>query len=229
VRWTVVIPVKGLPAAKSRLLPASVDAAAHRTLVEAIRADTVTAARAADPVARIVLVSDQPRPGTDVLVQTRPGLNAALAEAATHAARSWPADGVAALVGDLPALRSDELADALRAAAHYPRAHVPDAAGSGTTLLTAIPGIALEPSFGPGSAARHGRHSVPIEGRPGLRHDVDTADDLAAAGALGVGAATAAVLARSSVTQRHPERGIVNVMSTHGRVAGDHRGANHEH
>jgi 2-phospho-L-lactate guanylyltransferase len=206
VRWTVVIPVKALPAAKSRLVPASVDEAAHRRLVEAIRADTVAAARGAETVARVVLVTDRADSGRpvgsqlQVLVQTRPGLNAALAEGAAHAEQSWPADGVAALVGDLPALRPAELAAALSAAARYPRAHVPDATGWGTTLLTAIPRIALDPSFGPGSAARHALGSVAIEGGPGLRHDVDTAEDLAAVSALGLGAATAAVLAGSSVT-----------------------------
>ena len=208
MRWTVVIPVKGLPAAKSRLLPASADAAAHRRLVEAIRADTVAAARNADPVARVVLVSDgvsdRPPAGPDpeMLVQTRPGLNAALEEAAAQAGRSWPADGVAALVGDLPALQPDELAEALVAAADYPRAHVRDAAGTGTTLLTARPGIALRPSFGPGSAARHGHDSVAIAGRPGLRRDVDTAEDLVEAGQLGLGSATSAALAPSSARQR---------------------------
>src|SRR5437867_1364153 len=88
VRWTVVIPVKALPAAKSRLLPASADAAAHQRLVEAIRADTLAAAGAAGGVARVLLAADRPGvPGA--LVQTRPGLNAALTEAAEHAAGSW--------------------------------------------------------------------------------------------------------------------------------------------
>ena len=211
MRWTVVIPVKGLPAAKSRLLPASVDAAAHRRLVEAIRADTVAAARNADPVARVVLVSDRADGSAhpEMLVQTRPGLNAALEEAAAQARRSWPADGIAALVGDLPALRPEELAAALVAAADYPRAHVPDAAGTGTTLLTARPGIALRPAFGPGSAARHGHDSVAIAGRPGLRRDVDTAADLVEAGELGLGLATSAALTSSSAPQQCAGGGIV--------------------
>jgi 2-phospho-L-lactate guanylyltransferase len=212
----VVIPVKGLPAAKSRLLPASADAAAHRRLVEAIRADTKAAARNATGVARIVLVSDRRSDDAQVLVQARPGLNAALAEAAAHANRSWPADGVAALVGDLPALRAEELADALQAAAHHRRAFVPDADGSGTTLLTALPDVELEPSFGPGSAARHGRTAVAVRGRPGLRHDVDTAADLAAAAALGLGAETAAAMAARQVTPCSSGRGIVNAMTSHG-------------
>ncbi len=211
-----MIPVKGLPAAKSRLLPASADAAAHHRLVEAIRADTMAAAHDAQGVARIMLVSDRRSDDPQVLVQTRPGLNAALAEAAAHAHRSWPGDGVAALVGDLPALRADELADALQAAAHYPRAYVPDATGAGTTLLTAIPGVELDPAFGPGSAARHGRDAAAIAGRPGLRHDVDTADDLAAATTLGLGAATAAAMAARRVTPCSSGRSIVNAMTSHG-------------
>lgn len=191
MRWTVLLPVKTLPAAKTRLLPASDSAAAHRRLVEAVQADTLAAARAADGVARVLIVTD--RPGLpNALVQTRPGLNPALAEAAEHAAEHWPADGVAALVGDLPALRPDELASALAAAIAHPRSFVPDAAGTGTTLLAARPGIALEPAFGPGSAARHGSVAVALDAGPGLRRDVDTADDLRAAAAVGLGPETAA-------------------------------------
>jgi 2-phospho-L-lactate/phosphoenolpyruvate guanylyltransferase len=192
VRWTVVIPLKAVPEAKSRLLPASADPAAHRRLVEAIRADTMAAARKAAGVARMLLVAD--RPGVqDAIVQTRPGLNAALADAADHATSSWPADGVAALVGDLPALRPDELATALAMAAEHPRSFVPDAGGTGTTLLAAAPGTALQPAFGLDSAARHAAWATPLEAAAGLRHDVDTADDLLSAAGLGLGPATAAL------------------------------------
>jgi 2-phospho-L-lactate/phosphoenolpyruvate guanylyltransferase len=203
VRWTVVIPAKALPEAKSRLLPASVDDAAHRRLVEAIRADTLAAAGAADGVARVLVVTD--RPGEpDALVQRQPGLNAALREAADHAARSWPEDGIVALVGDLPALRPDELGAALSAASRHSRSFVADAPGTGTTLLAVTPGTPLEPRFGAGSAARHVRDAALIEAGPGLRHDVDTADDLQQAAALGLGAATAAVLDVAEVPVRSP-------------------------
>ncbi len=180
MHWTVVIPAKALPDAKSRLLPASSDAAAHRRLVESIRADTMSAARAAEGAARILVVAD--RPGVpDALVQTRPGLNAALAEAADYASRAWPADGVAALVGDLPALRPEALSAALADAANHARSFVADAAGTGTTLLAAFPGTPLRPAFGPDSAARHAAVAAPLDAAPSLRHDVDTADDLVAA------------------------------------------------
>ena len=192
--WTVVIPAKGLVDAKSRLLPVSNDPAAHRQLVQAIRGDTLSAARAATGVARVLVVTD--RPGEpDALLQTRPGLNGALTDAAEHAARNWPADGVAALVGDLPALDPDALSAALQAAAAHPRSFVPDAAGTGTTLLAALPGTELRPAFGPGSAARHAGEAVALDAAATLRHDVDTAEDLRAAAHLGLGPATTAVLA----------------------------------
>jgi len=203
VWWTVLLPAKSLPEAKSRLAGATGDATAHRELVLAIRADTMAAARAADGVARLVLVVDTAAAAQEALlapaqtfVQTRPGLNAALAEAAADAAARWPSHGVAALVGDLPALRPEDLAAALAVACASERAFVPDAAGTGTTLLTALPGIALEPAFGVASAARHGVGAAPIPAGASLRRDVDTAEDLAGAAELGLGPATAAVLAR---------------------------------
>ncbi|MGI8678163.1 MAG: 2-phospho-L-lactate guanylyltransferase [Jatrophihabitans sp.] len=212
MRWTVVIPAKSLPAAKSRLAPMSADPRSHRRLVEAIRADTIAAASHAEPVARVLLVVDRagPTDGPDVLVQTRPGLNEAVAEAAEYAARTWPEDGIAALVGDLPALRADELARALDAAAGHASAFVPDTAASGTTLLAGTPGNVLSPAFGPRSAARHAARAVAIPAGAGLRHDVDTADDLLdAATRLGVGAATRAVLSDLGVTARSPCLGMI--------------------
>lgn len=207
MQWTVVIPAKALPSAKSRLLPAVSDPAAHGALVRAIRADTLAAAGEATRVARVLLVVDRAEgspTGPLLLIQSRPGLNAALAEAAEHAATTWPEDGVAALVGDLPALRPAELDEALARAAAHRRAFVPDSAGTGTTLLAAGPGVALAPSFGPGSAARHRLDAVELPAGAGLRHDVDTAEDLISAARLALGPATASALAASGVTVRSP-------------------------
>lgn len=208
MRWTVVIPAKALPAAKSRLLPASADAQSHRRLVESIRSDTLAAARAAEATARVLVVTDVAGL-PDAIVQSRPGLNAALAEAADYAARIWPDEGVVALVGDLPALRPEALTAALCAAAQHPRSFVADAAGTGTTLLAAQPGVGLSPAFGEGSAARHAAVAVRLAAAPGLRCDVDTADDLLAATELGVGPATSATLADTPRIARSPRRGIM--------------------
>ncbi len=196
LRWTVVIPLKALPSAKSRLAP-TLSPAEHGDMVRAIRADTLAAVRGATNVARIVVVTDQPgRFDADlVLVQSRPGLNAGLAEAAEAVAARWPDDGVAALVGDLPALRSNDLAEALGLAQAHSTSFVADSSGTGTTMLTALPGVALQPEFGSGSAARHERTAVPLEAQPSLRADVDTVGELDLARQLGVGAHTRAAIA----------------------------------
>lgn len=208
MQWTVLIPAKALPAAKSRLAPRAVDAAGHARLVGAIRADTVAAARHAPGVARVLLVVDRvdgrTPDGVQLVVQQRPGLNAALADAAEAAAVRWPHDGVAALLGDLPALRPAELGEALRAAATLDAGYVPDAAGTGTTMLTALPGHHLRPQFGAGSAARHAVEARLIQAGPGLRHDVDTAEDLLAAAALGLGPATHQELLGVELSAVHP-------------------------
>jgi 2-phospho-L-lactate/phosphoenolpyruvate guanylyltransferase len=189
MRWTLLVPVKALPRAKSRLLGASADPDSHRRLVEAIRADTLLAARSAPNVARIVLVDGD-------------GLNDALRSAADDAAQRWPSDGIAALVADLPALRPVELDSALASAAEHPRAFVTDSTGTGTTMLAVRPGVALDPRFGPGSAARHGQAAIRLDGGPGLRRDVDTAEELADAITLGVGPATTEVT--SPTVHPHP-------------------------
>jgi len=140
----------------------------------------------------------------DVL-QRRPGLNRALLEGARYARERWPQDGVAALVGDLPALTPSELAGALAAAAEHDTAFVADSVGTGTTLLTARPAARFEPRFGPDSPLRHAVDAAPLPAGPGLRQDVDTADDLRAALLLGVGPQTLAILTqtRSSVVHRN--------------------------
>jgi 2-phospho-L-lactate guanylyltransferase len=208
VNWTIVVPLKALPAAKSRLQDASPDPQAHAALVDAIRTDTLTVAATAG---RILLALDQEpapvaRPASAGpegarIVQRRPGLNAALTEAAAYAQARWPADGIVALVGDLPAMRPDELRSALELAAGHQRGFVKDASGTGTTVLTALPGVELRPRFGPSSADRHAVIATSLAAGPGLRLDVDTAADLTAARKLGLGPATTAVLDRYGAQQ----------------------------
>lgn len=189
--WTVVVPLKVLPNAKSRLA-VTLPAGRHAELVRAIRTDTLSAARRA---ARVIVVADAPTAEAD-LVQHSVGLNGALRDGAAYASRHWPRDGIVALVGDLPALRTEELSAALDAAYEHRRSYIADAAGTGTTLLAAAPGIDLEPQFGPDSASRHGATAVRLDAGPGLRCDVDTPENLETAAALGLGPATAAVCAR---------------------------------
>lgn len=98
--------------------------------------------------------------------------------------------GWAVLLGDLPALRAEDLVAALERCAAYPSCVVPDAAGTGTVLLTSTAGPPV-PRFGSGSAARHAAGATLLElDLPRLRRDVDTAGDLADAVSLGVGPRT---------------------------------------
>ena len=129
---------------------------------------------------------------------TADGLNEALAQGALEAGQRWPGLRVAALAADLPALRPAELAAALADAETAGRSCVGDSARFGTTLLAAAPGG--DPGTRPSATASFARHvasgATPLTGGwPGLRHDVDTADDLAAAVRLGVGPHTAEALA----------------------------------
>ncbi|MER6164759.1 2-phospho-L-lactate guanylyltransferase [Streptomyces violaceorubidus] len=206
MQWTLVVPVKPLARAKSRLADTA-DDGVRPGLALAFAQDTVAAALACPAVADVAVVTDDARAGRELaalgagIVPDEPGggLNAALAHGAATVRASRPESPVAALNADLPALRPAELARVLSAATQFPRAFLPDAAGIGTTLLAAAPGHELAPAFGTDSRARH-RASGAVELSPGavdsVRQDVDTGADLRLALALGVGPHTAAVAAR---------------------------------
>jgi 2-phospho-L-lactate guanylyltransferase len=207
VHWTLVIPLKPLARAKSRLSDAASDAL-RPGLALAFAQDTVAAALACAAVRDVAVVTDDPLAarelgglGAHVVAEATAGggLNAALAHGASVVRRGRPAAAVAALNADLPALRPVELARVLDAAAEFPRAFLPDAAGIGTTLLTASPGRELRPEFGTDSRARHaasGAVELLLPDVGSVRQDVDTGADLRAALALGVGPRTAAMAAR---------------------------------
>jgi 2-phospho-L-lactate guanylyltransferase len=202
--WSVVMPVKVLARAKSRL--AGLAGSRRGELALALACDTVTAVLRCDAAARVIVITDDQvaavtLAGLGALVvpdEPRDGLNAALRHGAAHAGARWPGSGTAALSADLPALRPAELGQALRAAAAWPTAFVADAAGDGTTLYTAAPGAPFRPAFGLASRARHaagGAAELGLEGIPGLRRDVDTPSDLRGAAALGLGSHSAPLAA----------------------------------
>ena len=201
ITWSVLMPVKVLTQAKSRL--AGLAGPRRGELALAMACDTVTAVL---ETARAIVITDDPvaaaaleELGAQVIPdEPRDGLNAALRHGAAVAAHNWPADGTAALSADLPALRPLELARALQAAASWPNAFVADAAADGTTLFTAAPGAAFRPAFGLASRSRHaarGAAELQLSDIPGLRRDVDTPDDLRDAAELGLGPRTAPLAA----------------------------------
>lgn len=204
LRWSIVIPVKVLARAKSRL--ATLAGPRRPELALAMAADTVAAAVACGSGTVIVVTGDAAATvelaGLGALVlpdEPDTGLNRALEFGAAHAAARWPERGRAALAADLPALKPGELGGALAAAARLPEAFVADAAGTGTTLYMAGPEAAFCPKFGPGSRDRHrlgGAVQLDLDSASGLRRDVDTPADLRQAAQIGLGPRTAALAAQ---------------------------------
>lgn len=196
----LVIAVKRLGNAKTRLAP-MFSAGTRERVVLAMLVDTIVAATEVPAVNGITVVTPDPDAsavaaelGARVLADPTPEghpdpLNNAIAAADTEIRRNC--SNVVVLQGDLPALQSRELSEAIAAARAYERSFVADRHGTGTSALFAFD-VPLDPHFGADSAARH-RHSGAIEltgAWPGLRCDIDTPDDLHTAQRLGIGAAT---------------------------------------
>ena len=201
----LIVAVKRLTAAKTRLAPVF-SARTREKVVLAMLVDTLTAAGGVESVGSITVVTpDQAAAaaaaelGVDVLADPTPRehgdpLNHAIVAAERAVKELFP--NAVALQGDLPALQTRELEEAIAAARHHQRSFVADRLATGTTALFAF-GTALDPQFGPNSSELHRRSgAVELTGAwPGLRCDVDTPADLAAARRLGVGAATARAIA----------------------------------
>jgi 2-phospho-L-lactate/phosphoenolpyruvate guanylyltransferase len=205
--WTLVVPVKRLARAKTRLGDLAADRRAELAL--AFAEDTVAAALRCPLVDAVMVVTDEPAAsraladlGAHVVADAPDaGLNPALVHGAAQAKRMHPSSGVGALSADLPALRSAELEHALRRAESSPASFVADVAGIGTTLLVASTLDAFQPRFGPRSRAAHRAAGVrEIEGDRlmSLRRDVDTLVDLWDAQRLGLGPRTREILSNAS-------------------------------
>lgn len=190
---SLVIPVKSGPGAKSRLVG---DAEDRRALASAIALDTVEAARESGAVGELVVVGGLPVPLPGVRVIDDPGAGL-LAAVEAGLALLDPDLPTAVLLGDVPALQPEELSRALAAADEHDRAFVPDAEGTGTTLIVARAGVPHAARFGAASAARHRAEGyVELELPPlsGLRRDIDTREQLEAAASLVLGGRTRALL-----------------------------------
>ena len=202
----LIIAVKRLTAAKTRLAPVF-SARTRENVVLAMLVDTLTAASGVGSVGSITVITPDEAAaaaaaelGANVLADPTPeGHSDPLNNAITAAERAIAGSfsNIVVLQGDLPALQTQELSEAIAAARHHRRSFVADRLGTGTSALFAF-GAALDPQFGPDSSARHRRSgAIELTGAwPGLRCDVDTPADLAVARRLGVGAATARAVAQ---------------------------------
>jgi len=204
-RWSLVVPVKRVENAKTRL---GLDAASRASLAIAMAVDTVAAALGCPLVSAVVVVTDDARarealaPLGVLIVADEPdaGLNAAL----EHGVAIAMAGPVGALASDLPSLRSDDLGIILDRALEYDQSVVADLSGSGTTLLCARSAALFAPRFGVESFAAHvaaGAADLTELAPESVRRDVDTVDGLSGAVDLGVGYATKRALADLPVAE----------------------------
>jgi 2-phospho-L-lactate guanylyltransferase len=206
--WTIIIPVKELSAAKSRLSEGLAPEPAAGELAFGFFVDTLAAAQRARSAGEIVVVTRDPRVrehasarGAAVVDDTGiEGINAAAAHGAAH---GWVSGGLAVVVSDLPCLTPAALDTALVLAAEHDTSFLPDLRGDGTTMWFARQGPPVRSRFGIGSAVAHLASGAadlvachPQSG-PALetaRRDVDTRDALADARHAGPGSATSELL-----------------------------------
>jgi 2-phospho-L-lactate/phosphoenolpyruvate guanylyltransferase len=190
--WTVLIPLKPSALGKSRL---SVPGIERQNLTQAIALDTVEAACSCQLVGDVVIVSSDDSwtlpSGARLVVEPRTTtIDDAVAFALRTVSVRLPR---AVLLGDVSGLRPHDLAEALCAAANFDRGLVTDYEGTGTTLVTARPGVDFATAFGVASADRHRRLGfvdLPIGASSTLRRDVDIVEHLS----LAVGPRTSSLI-----------------------------------
>ncbi len=213
--WTIVVPVKSLDRAKSRLAPA-LTPTDRRALVVAMATDVISACRSAAPVRTVCVVGSDPEvaqlaqdlgadyvvdPGTDTDApipgrsDRHPGvedpLNTAIARAL--AGVRGPVGVIAA---DLPELDGTILTGILDSASRLPHSVVTDHRGRGTTMAFWTSSAERVSRFGVDSADRF-RHlggaaeiATDHAGRGPATRDVDVPEDLAGMSGRRVGPAT---------------------------------------
>jgi 2-phospho-L-lactate guanylyltransferase len=192
VRTAAVLPVKNFGSAKQRL--ASVLGAGSRhALAQAMFQDVLAALRRTTTIDQVVIVASEPSVelAVDEQVVVLEDLSDEGQSAAALAGIGWVAaagfDRVLLVPGDTPLVSANELDALLNGAGEDGTAVVivPDRHDEGTNALLLSPTDAIEPSFGPGSLARHVKAaedagvSHRIERVRSLIFDVDTSDDFA--------------------------------------------------
>jgi 2-phospho-L-lactate/phosphoenolpyruvate guanylyltransferase len=192
MRTAAVLPVKSFGRAKQRLGDA-VGEPDRGELAAAMLGDVLDALGAVGGLADVIVVTAEQRAvaaarsaGAHVVDDP---VEAGQSDAAARGVRAAIARGahrVLLVPGDCPALDASEVGRLLD---EFPGAGlviVPDRHGSGTNALLIAPPGTVDPSFGPGSFARHAargaaaRTVVRVAQAPSLELDVDTPGDLAA-------------------------------------------------
>jgi 2-phospho-L-lactate guanylyltransferase len=220
-----ILPVKSFGSAKQRLASA-LGAGSRQALAQAMFSDVLTSLRRVPGLDSIAVVTSDRVAETAALgerVDVLPDPDqSGQSSAALIGIRHAQARGFARVLlvpGDTPLLDPGEVAGMLRRTRDeaISVAIVPDRHGEGTNALLLSPPDVIEPSFGPGSRARHVAAAraagapCSIEELATLMLDVDTGDDLALLGATlegrrGQAPSTRGALrqlARSRASRRH--------------------------
>jgi 2-phospho-L-lactate guanylyltransferase len=188
----VIVPVKRLSAAKSRLA-AVLTLSQRGELVCSLLTHTLKELKGVKGIAgKIVVGRDRAvqriavkRGAIFVREETHDGLNRALARAAREAVRRG-ADEIMVLPADLPRMKKEDIVAALECSGKPPFLGIaPDRLGRGTNLLLMAPPGLIRFSFGDSSFQRH-RNAARSAGarvletrRVSLAEDLDRPEDLA--------------------------------------------------
>lgn len=203
VRWTVIVPVRGTANSKTRLNLSGFDSS---MLAAAFGLDVVQAAASATLIRQVVVTTASPylaaavadRGAVGVLDDAPGHLNEVVLRTVDRVRTAQPLANIAVLVGDVAMVTPGELDQSLSMAAGHSRAFVADHAGVGTVMLTARKGYSHRPRFGSASRAAHltaGYCELELDRNMRIRHDIDTAGDLASALKRGVGSEVSRLLA----------------------------------
>jgi 2-phospho-L-lactate/phosphoenolpyruvate guanylyltransferase len=187
-----ILPVKSFGAAKQRL-GSALGAGSRQALAQAMFSDVLASLRrvpgldsvavvTADRVAESAALGER----VQVLRDTEQAGQSEAALIGIHYAQARGFARVLLVPGDTPLLDPGEVAGLLRLGREREPGVVivPDRHGEGTNALLLCPPDAIEPSFGPGSRARHAEAAraagvaCEIEQVPTLSLDVDTGQDL---------------------------------------------------
>jgi len=192
MRTAVVLPVKSFGRAKQRLV-AAVGQPDRAELAAAMVSDVLAAIGAVPGLDDLVVVTAEERAaraahdaGAHVVHDPVEAGQSAAAARGVAAALARGAERVLLVPGDCPALDPGEVGELLAGYADAGVVIVPDRHGAGTNALRLSPPGVMDPSFGPGSFARHAALAtaagavVRVAHAPSLELDVDTPGDLTA-------------------------------------------------
>jgi len=214
-----ILPIKRFDRAKQRLT-GELAPRTRQTLAEAMVGDVLDALGGVEGITQVLVVTSEPRAaalaqaaGAEVVADDQESGQSAATQIGISLALERGHSRVLLVPGDCPALDSGEVERLLAPTGRESRTViVPDRHGTGTNALVLCPPDVIEPSFGPGSRARHEARAQQAGAAfevitvPSLALDVDTAGDLAALSAAlelrpGGAARTRAVLAELSALE----------------------------